>query len=231
MIFATRSSLARRTPLPLTKVLPWQTLRRLGQSRAGGISRMTYFYKGVGVGTFLHKHDLRITGIVPAGPSVSLSLAAVMQHVTAGAFGSPCISVTRSYAVAEDYARNASHNPPTPAAPAYVYLIDIPSPLPAGVTICDPVELVAQGISNPLTSPSYHHNGNQSFLLAVAGSRAHAAFLTSPPVTPPGLPGSVPSPPILTAELKTMVFALRDAEALVVGNLPRVWVIDRYDII
>jgi hypothetical protein len=55
---------------------------------------MTYFYKGVGVGTFLHATDLRTTGIAPARPTLSFSLSAAMLHVSSGVVMSPCISVT-----------------------------------------------------------------------------------------------------------------------------------------
>ena len=142
----------------------------------------------------------------------------------------PCISLTRSYAVAEDYARNAGLAPPTPAAPAYVYVVDVPDPLPAGVAIYDPVEYVASRNRNPVTQPSYHHNGGSKFLLAVVDPSAHGALLTTPPVRPPGMHGGAPAGPILTEQLETMVNALRDAEALIVGSVPRAWIIERFDI-
>jgi hypothetical protein len=132
---------------------------------------MTYFYKGVGVGTFLHATDLRTTGIAPARPTLSFSLSAAMLHVSSGVVMSPCISVTRSYAVAEDYARYAGLTAPTLAKPAHVYVIEIPDPLPTGIAIHDPVEYVASHNRNPLASPSYHHNGDAKFLLAVVDRR------------------------------------------------------------
>ncbi len=102
-----------------------------------GVGLVTHFYKGVGVGTFLHPHDLRISGITPAKPTANFDLAAVTQHVSRGVIMSPCISVTRSYAVAEDYARNAATSPPTRVAPAYVYVIDVPDAVRTGITMCD----------------------------------------------------------------------------------------------
>jgi hypothetical protein len=191
---------------------------------------MTYFYKGVGVGTFLHATDLRTTGIAPARPTLSFSLSAAMLHVSSGVVMSPCISVTRSYAVAEDYARYAGLTAPTLAKPAHVYVIEIPDPLPTGIAIHDPVEYVASHNRNPLASPSYHHNGDAKFLLAVVDPASHLGRLTTPPARPPGMAGGVPSGPIVTSELHTMVNSLRDAEILIVGIVHPAWVIQRFDI-
>jgi len=177
------------------------------------------------VGTFLHPNDLRISGITPAKPAVTFDLAAVTQHVARGVIMSPCISVTRSYAVAEDYARHAATSPPTRVAPAYVYVIDVPNPMPAGITMCDPVEYVASRNNNPSASPSYHHNGGRRFLLALVEPILHQTLLTTPPVRPPGMTGGAPVGPRVTPELETMVCALRDAEALVIGGVPHQWVI------
>ena len=191
---------------------------------------MTHFYKGVGVGTFLHPNDLRISGITPAKPAANFDLAAVTQHVSRGVIMSPCISVTRSYAVAEDYARNAATSPPTRVAPAYVYVIDVPGAVRTGITMCDPVEYVASRNRNPSASPSYHHNGSRRFLLALVDPILHQPLLTTPPVRPPGMTGGAPAGPSVTPELETMVCALRDAEALVIGSVPRQWIIERFDI-
>ncbi len=191
---------------------------------------MTYVYKGVGVGTFLHGHDLRRTGIKPAKPTAGFNLSAAMLHVSRGVSVSPCISVTRSYAVAEDYARNAAHTPPTRTLPSYVYVIDVPDPPPMGLSVYDPIEYVASHNKNPLMSPSYHHDGGAKLLLALVDPVAHAALLTSTPSRAPGLAGTAPSGPRVTQELETMANALRDAEVLVVGTIPKAWVAHRFDI-
>jgi hypothetical protein len=77
----------------------------------GDVSRMTHFYKGVGVGTFLHPTDLRVHGIVPALPGATFNVGMAMQHVRQGPHRTPCVSITRSYAVAESYARNGKSPP------------------------------------------------------------------------------------------------------------------------
>jgi hypothetical protein len=190
---------------------------------------MTRFFKGVGVGTYLHSTNLIAFGIAPANPGAAFDCNMAIQHISSGPGNSPCISLTKSYAVAEAYARTGLF-PPSPTTPAYVYEFDIPDPAPAGATIVDPVFVVAAQHNNPLTSPSYHHNGGPNFLLGVVSPKAHGGFLSAHPPTPPGASSVIARPPNMSAELQTMVFALRDAEVLVVGNIQRAWVIQRYNI-
>jgi len=197
---------------------------------ASGGCVVARFYRAIGVGTFHHGNgtDLRTTGISPRRPGGQYNASGVIQHIARGATNSPCISLTKSYGVAEDYARNASRAIPTSSNPAYVYEIDISDPPPTGVVVVDPVFFIASHVPNPLVSPSYHHDGNQSFLLGVVNpAAAHPS--ASSVVFPPGL-GGTPRSPNLTIELEAMVRALRDAEVLVVGNLPQTCVINRYDV-
>jgi len=178
------------------------------------------FYRGVGVGTYHHSIDLRVTGISPANPGAQYNPTTVMHHIARGAVTSPFISLTRSYGVAEDYARNRSRTAPTRTNPAHVYEIDIPDPPPAGVLIIDPLYVVAAQHQNPLASISYHHDGNQDFLVGVVnpsmGRPTKVRF-------PPNMTGA-PRSPNLTIELETMAYVLRDAELLVVGNLSSTYV-------
>jgi hypothetical protein len=187
---------------------------------------VTRFYRGVGVGSYHHSYDLCGAGIAPRNPGGLYNSTTVMHHIARGTTASPCISLTKSYGVAEDYARNASRTPPTAANPAYVYEIDIPDPPPAGVLIIDPIYVIAAQNQNPLASISYHHDGNQDFLIGVVdptlGRSAKVRF-------PPNM-GGAPRPPNLTIDLETMVYVLRDAEVLVVGNLPKICVTHRHAI-
>jgi hypothetical protein len=91
---------------------------------------MAKFYKGVGVGTFLHPKDLRIVGLAPHNPGGTYDVDAIMRHVAHGTTISPCISLTRSYGVAYDYAVNGGRAFPDASNPAYVYEIDIADPAP-----------------------------------------------------------------------------------------------------
>jgi hypothetical protein len=186
---------------------------------------VTRFYRGVGVGTYHHSHDLRATGIAPRHPGGQCNATTVMQHIARGTTASCCISLTKSYGVAEDYARNASRSPPTAANPAHVYDIDIPDPPPTGLLLIDPIYLVASQNQNPLASLSYHHDGNQDFLIGVINPMM--AAMPAKVRFPPNMAGAS-RPPNLTIDLETMVYVLRDAEVLVVGNLPSTCVTYRH---
>jgi hypothetical protein len=189
---------------------------------------MTHFYKGVGVGTYLHLKDLKSIGIAPADPNGLFNCDMAMQHISSGPDHTPCVSVTRSYAVAEGYARTGKF-PPSSGAPGYVYVIDVPKTLPPKIDVVDPVYIVAEECKNPLISPSYHHDGGQKFLIGVVSPSTHRRCLNAHPPRPPGS-SVISRPPNLSQHLQTMVFALRDAEALIVGSVPSAWIIDRLPI-
>jgi hypothetical protein len=186
----------------------------------------TLFYKGVGVGTHHHPTDLRTTGIMPRTAAV-LNEVVVQQHVARGTTTSPCVSLTKSYGVAQDYAINSGFAAPTRARPAHVYEVEIPDD--AGIPLIDPVDYIASRHANPLVSPSYHHDGDQGFLGIVAYPlRSGGTFGTAP--RPPGMGGAGTRPPILSIQLETIVFAIRDAEVLAYGSLPSAWITNRYDV-
>lgn len=186
----------------------------------------TLFYKGVGVGTYHHPTDLRTTGIM-ARTAAALNDVAVKQHIARGTTTSSCISLTKSYGVAQDYAMNAGKTKPTAALPAYVYELQVPDA--PGIVLIDPVDFVASRHANPLISPSYHHDGDQNFLGLFAYPLASGGALGKAP-RPPGMGGSGTRPPNLSIELETIVFAIRDAEILAHGNISAAWIINRYDI-
>ena len=186
----------------------------------------TLFYKGVGVGTHHHPTDLRTTGIMPRAPG-ALDEIAVQRHIARGTPFSPCISLTRSYGVAENYARNYGLAAPTAARPAYVYEVEIPDD--PGIAIIDPVDFIASRHANPLVSPSYHHDGDQDFLGFVAYPGAYVGVVPHAP-RPPGMSGAGTYPVHRSTELDTIVFALRDAEVLVHGGISKAWITIRHDI-
>jgi len=151
----------------------------------------------------------------------------VMQHISGGTTYSPCVSLTKSFGVARDYAMNAGFNAPSPTVPAYVYEIHIPEKSP-GVKIIDPVDYIASRNANPLALPrTYHHDGDQQFLGFVAYSLSAGGAHPAAPV-PPGLVGG--RPVHLSDQTQTIVFAMRDAEVLVHGSVPHNWIVQRYDI-
>lgn len=186
----------------------------------------TLFYKGIGVGTHHHSIDLRTTGIMPRTTS-ALNVVVAEQHIARGTTTSPCISLTKSFGVARDYAMNASLTRPTAAVPGYVYEVLVPEQ--PGVNIIDPVAYIASHNTNPLVSPSYHHDGDQNFLGIVAYPMASGGGVAVAPRAP-GMAGGAPRPPHLTIQLEALVFAMRDAEILVHGNIPPAWITNRYNI-
>ena len=56
----------------------------------------TRLYKGVGVGTFLHSHDVVRNGIPPRKPGGSRVLADFLTPIRTGTAASACISLTDS---------------------------------------------------------------------------------------------------------------------------------------
>lgn len=186
----------------------------------------TLFYKGIGVGTHHYlPTDLRATGIMPRVPGV-LDELTVQQHIARGTTTSPCISLTKSYGVARDYAMNSGFAKPTSTNPALVYEFRIPDN--PGIPFVDPVDFIASRHANPLVSPSYQHDGDQNFLGIVAYPLLSVGAPAKAP-RPPGLGGLGTRPPNLSIELETIVFAIRDAEVLVHGSIPSGWITDRFD--
>ena len=62
---------------------------------------------------------------------------------------------------------------PTATTPAYVYEVDIPDPVPPGITLLDPVKDVAATLPSPATALSYFHDGDKDFILGVASPNSH----------------------------------------------------------
>lgn len=188
---------------------------------------MPRFYKGVGVGTFLHRFDLRTRGIAPQNPGSVFNVHTVSHHIARATTTTPCISLTRSFGVGRSYALGGRVRP-TSRRPAHVYEIDIPDPPPSGMQVIDPIQVMMAANGNPLSSV-YQHDGPPDFLLGVVSPSLMKAHLAAPTPQPPGS-GGTPRPPNLSIELEAMVRALRDAEVIVVGNLPASCVINRFDI-
>jgi len=193
---------------------------------------MAVFYKGVGVGTFLHANanDPRVHGMPPRASGMTYNVGVAMQHIARATTVSPCVSLTRSYGVAEMYAREASLIFPTLGMPAYVFEVDIPDPIPVGITLIDPVKEVSATLPSPVTALSYFHDGDKDFILGVASPTLLATHLVAPIRQPPGSGGASRSAN-LTIELETLIRALRDAEVLVLGTIPAARVGARHPIV
>jgi hypothetical protein len=195
---------------------------------------MATFYRGAGRGTHWHDHDSRQVGFTARAPEVDPTTAALITHITAGTTNSPYISLTRSYAVAWDYAVRGGTDRPTPDKPGYVYEVAIDMPLPSGLKILDPIKEVALNLPSPIDVDSgeehefYQHNGLPSFLLGVISPENMSHFQVGRQPRPPG-PG-MPCPPNLVPQLKALVNTLRDAEILLHGRIPPSCVKNRFEV-
>jgi hypothetical protein len=181
---------------------------------------MPLFFKGVGPGTHHSGRNLSSTGLSPRDPSAwTGSIYPLMAHICDGTTMSGYISLTRSFGVARAYAL-MGRVPPTVSYPGFVWEVEINFPLPATVTdIIDPVGRTASTLGHSLGNFSYHHDGDQNFLLGVVDPVRMRRYRSAPVQDPPGS-----TRPIRTAhcskELETIVRTLRDAEVLVTGDLP-----------
>ncbi len=154
------------------------------------------------------------------------------NHISKGTAISSYISLSRSWAVAWDYAVFAGSAQPlaTQGNPGYIYEIDIPDPTPLGLTIIDPVREVARKLPSPMQGMTYKHEGRQEFLLGIVLPRQHGKVLTAPCPQPPHSGpgqgpftgwGGIPSiPPTPSLDLTTMIYSLRDSEVLAHGQIP-----------
>lgn len=189
---------------------------------------MATFFRGAGVDTYWHRNDARLRGFAPHDGSASFTLDRLMAHIKNGTTFSPFVSLTSSYGVALDYALYAGRNPPTPSIPAYVYEVEFSS-VPQRVALINPVWEVVAATSDPLSALRYHHDGQQIFLLGVVAPTRMAAHLARQVVHPPPS-GATPRQANLSVELETLIRALRDAEILVYGTVPRDCIKSRHEV-
>ena len=195
---------------------------------------MVMFYKGAGIGTHWHVHDSRRVGFTARSPEAAPTIEALVDHIATGTVNSPYISLTRSYAVAWNYAVRGALDIRTLDKRGYVYEVEIDIPLPSGLKPLDPVKEVAMSLPNPIDVdseggyPFYQHNGLPTFLLGVVSPESMSHFQVGRQPQPPG-PG-LPCPPNLTPQLEALVNALRDAEILFHRYIPPSCIKNRFEV-
>ena len=189
---------------------------------------MATFYRGAGVDTYWHKNDALRLGFTPQDPGASFSCDRLMQHIGRTTTHSKFISLTRSYGVAYDYAMNAGLNWPSKSNPAYIYEIETSSDHPE-FRIVDPLKEIIYAMPDPAAGNSYHHDGQQSFLLGVVDPVSMGAHLQKKVLHPPPHLGT-PRAPNLSLALETMIRVLRDAELLAIEAIPRSCVKHRFEV-
>lgn len=135
---------------------------------------MATFYKGAGVGSYWHIHDSRKIGFTSREPDRNPTTEVLIEHIATGTLYSPYISVTRSYAVAWNYAMAGVVDIPTDDNPAFIYEIEIDNSSPTDIKLIDPIKEVAKSFLEPIDVYSqqeysfYQHNGLQSYLLELS---------------------------------------------------------------
>ena len=189
---------------------------------------MALFYRGAGPGTYWAIQDARLEGFVPRQPGMAPNSTQLMNHIRLGTTTSPYTSLSRSFGVARQYALVGTNGIAESSNPGYVYEVELDDPLPAGLQVLDPIQTIAEVLNSPLSTPSYHHDGDQGFVLGVIDPLNNRHLLTAPIRTP--LPGATARPANLSEHLETLLRALRDAEILAVGNIPANRVVNRYDV-
>lgn len=107
--------------------------------------------------------------------------------------------------------------------PGYVYELEIDTP--DVCTLVDPIKEVVNNLPEPYDDFSYQHDGEQDFLKGVVEGQISSCQVIFPPGANP-----TPRQPNLTEQLETLVRALRDAEILVLGNVPASSVRNRYEV-
>ena len=204
-------------------------------------------FKGAGPGTHWHANDARILGFASAAQRphtknavirikgqnllrhrLSLDLTRaykiawgfcliVLSHITAYSFPSPYVSLTTSFAVARQYALSGPGGIASRKNPGYVYEVDLSACI-AAPTIFNPVTEVSKA------NLAHAHDGSQSLILGVA-SPAHSQILGVKVLHSGGLR----TLPNISAEMRALVNALRDAEVLV-NTIPSTCVVMRHEV-
>jgi hypothetical protein len=186
------------------------------------------FYRGAGPGTYWALNDARLTGFVAQRPGATPNVSRLISHIRIGTTTSPYVSLSRSFGVAREYALSGTAGIAGPSNPGHVYEIELTDPLPGGLEILDPIQEIARTLNSPLASPTYHHDGDQGFVLGVIDPNNYSNFLTATIQTP--LHGATARSANLSEQLEALLRALRDAEILAVGNIPATCVVDRHDV-
>jgi hypothetical protein len=188
---------------------------------------MSRYYKGAGVGTFWHKNDAMISGFTQPSGGTPPGVTAIKNHIVHQLISkSPYISLSRSYEVAENYAKYYGLSSPTPSSPAFVYELDILTS--SGAVLIDPVQELASSLGAPFAHSFYQHNGAQDILLGLIDATLFG-YVLKRHVRGPGKPTSLV--PKITEELLALVRALRDAEVLASSAVLRTCLIDKHSVV
>jgi hypothetical protein len=146
---------------------------------------LAIFYRGAAIGTYWHANDARITGFTPQQPAQQASIDRLMNHIVRGTLTSPYVSLSRSFGIAWNYALDFSRTPASATNPAFVYEIEIADPLPPGLSLLDPLREVVESFPQPESHYTYHHNGDNRYLLGVISPTSMGRYLRQRIKQPP----------------------------------------------
>lgn len=178
---------------------------------------MPLFYRGAGVGTYWHGRDAMASGFSAQNPAQPPTADMALRHIVNGTTDSPFISLTRSYEVACTCARTAGRAYPSPAAPAFVYEVELTAR--DRCRLLDPIRELAGSLSGPFDAVSYQHDGHPNLLVGLVDHAQRHLLGATVERPPPG--GATPRPANVSFHLEALVRALRDAELLAVGHIPK----------
>ena len=173
-------------------------------------------FKGAGPGTHWHVNDPRISGFTSAAHRPHTKNA-IISHITAYSFPSPYVSLTTSFAVARQYALAGPGGVASRKTPGYVYEVDL-SACTAAPMIFNPIAEVSKA------NLAHGHDGEQNLILGVA-SPTHSRILGVKVLHSGGLK----TLPNISAEMRSLVNALRDAEVLV-NTIPGACIVMRHNV-
>ena len=201
-----------------------QILQFLGVKKA-----MPTLFKGVRFDSHWYKNNAKSSGGFTAQKRGDPhTINGMMRHIMGATHISPYISLTVSYAVAYGYAAGVTAGTgtthlATPTNPGYIYMIDLPDPLPPTLQVFDPIREIGAMTPPPLAHTPYQHEGKAEYLFGIINAH-YRPLLLSYRLAYGGTVDIQPHAP--SQHLLTLVNALRDAELLVYDWIPSMYISD-----
>lgn len=174
-------------------------------------------FKGASAGSHWYVQDPRTNSGFVSSPGTK-DVAALVNHITNYSHPSPYLSFTASPAIAREYA--------LPVGGSRGRIYEIETAMLSPVELYDPLFEIttAYGKLAKFKGPVWatHHEGGAGLLSAIAEGRSSGA--------PVPHRRNAQRAPQVSQHLQAVVFALRDAEVLLAGNLPSTCIVDAWDV-
>jgi hypothetical protein len=189
---------------------------------------MARYFKGAALGSHWHLNDARLSGFTAINVANSHSGAAIINHIVHGTSNSPYVSITKSWMMALQYARQ-SRLPDVAATanlPAYIYEIDFTD---TTVSLYDAIVEIGKTLPTPHLQIGYAHNGDSRLIAAILNGKL-ANYLKRAKLTGPPNNNNAAVAPVVSDELRALLLTLRDAEVLVLHAIPRNYITIRHNV-